>query len=102
MSLGAVWNTYMISTSLYGAVRKVAVLNNAKLDYLNTDTRKFERKPMLLGTKCAIVTIAGAMGPYLFPWNAYTDINKLGLAIKGESPSAYGYEYKTVFDYIYG
>lgn len=93
---------YTMAAATYASIRKAAILTNADMEYLNADTKAFERRPMLAGTKTAIVLASGLMGPYLLPINLYNDLNRLSIMARQEPPAKYNYQYKTMMDYLYG
>jgi len=86
------WMKYIAATAAYGIVRTVPRVWGKEKDYLNSTTKKYEKKPMLTTEKIGECVLSAATGPTLWPIFAYTDICLLEISLRSQNPAEYGLE----------
>ena len=68
---------YVFTSALYGLVRKVCWLYDAKVEEYDRKTEQKVIKPMLWCDKVLISTICTMTAPVYFPINVYLDVRYL-------------------------
>lgn len=84
-------HSYLGVSLVFGAVHKLSITWNAKLD----------KRPMLLGEKIGVISLGIALSPLLAPtWCLFT-LDEVDMYMRGKTPEDYGIRKKEyMIDYI--
>lgn len=91
---------YVAATMTYGAVRKIVRLKDAEVELCGRDLTK-KRVPMLLSQKALLTVIGTFSAIYIWPYYAYTDLQRLEIDYHKRDASVYGFRPCTsMIDYV--
>ena len=96
----AFWERYVVGSLGYGALHKLGILWDARVDGARN-----EQRPMLLGEKLSAFSLGLVYSPLLSPVWLMNDLDRLDLYMSGKRPQDYGYgadRYCSLFDYVTG
>lgn len=89
MAVQAFTTRYLVGAAAFTFVHKVALVWSGKtqVEYCKYDRVSYsgyQMRPMLLGEKIVLVTVATLASSYLAPWILYTDLNALDVLWRGD------------------
>ena len=82
---------YLGTTAAYGAIRKILLTRDAKIEYYDQETQTFSRQDMLLSSRAALVALGAGCSIYIWPLYLAWDLQRLEIAGRGKRVSEYGY-----------
>ena len=103
---------YYVAASIYGAVHKISILNQATIDaYVPNPSaasnalfkEKKIQRPMLLGEKITAFTVGVIISPCFAPFWISDHLNRLDLLVRDKKAEEYGYSIRRtiLLDYIF-